>query len=91
MRVFKENVSQAELEITDLPTDLSLKTRMNDTDFMNVLLSKQYSVLKQLSLKVKDRSSLTEEYLNVCMRVASNKYVPNYNKLANEIQHQVSH
>jgi len=69
VRVFKENVSQAELEITDLPTDLSLKTRVNDTDFMNVLLFEQYPVLKQLSLKV-DRSSLNDKHLNDCIRVA---------------------
>jgi hypothetical protein len=31
--VFKENVSDLELEIINLQTDLSLKTRVNDTDF----------------------------------------------------------
>jgi len=83
--VFNENVRQAELKITDLPADSSLKTRVNDTDFMNVLLSEQYPILKQLSLKVKDRSSLTDKHLNDSMRIARAKYIPNYDKLAEEI------
>jgi hypothetical protein len=33
--VFKENVSELELEIMNLQTDLSLKTRVNDTNFWN--------------------------------------------------------
>ena len=84
MRVFKENVCQAEIKNSDLSTDL-LKTRVNNTDFMNVLLSEQYPILKQLSLKVNDRSSLTDKHLNDSMRVASAKYIPNYTKLAEEI------
>jgi hypothetical protein len=91
VRVFKENVSQAEFQITDFPSDLSLKTRVNNPEFMNILLSEQYPILKQLSLKVKDRSSLTDKHLNDCMRVAIAKYIPNYNKLAEEMQCQVSH
>jgi hypothetical protein len=82
--VLKENVSQAELKTTNLSTDL-LKTRVNNTDFMNVLLSEQYPILKQLSLKVNDRSSLSDKHLNDGMRVASAKYIPNYNKPAEEI------
>jgi hypothetical protein len=37
--VFKENMSEVELQIINLQTDLSLKTTMNDTDFWNLVLS----------------------------------------------------
>lgn len=37
--VFKENVSELELEIINLQTALSLQTTVNDTDFLNFVLS----------------------------------------------------
>jgi hypothetical protein len=49
--VFKENVSELELEIINLQTDL-LKTRVIDTDFQNLVLLSQCPVLKWVSLKV---------------------------------------
>jgi hypothetical protein len=48
--VFKENVS--ELEIFNLQTDLLLKTKVNDTNFWNLVPSAQCPILKQVSLKV---------------------------------------
>jgi hypothetical protein len=42
-------------------------------------------------LKSKYRSSVADKHLNDCMRVALTKYTPNYNKLAEEMQCQVSH
>jgi hypothetical protein len=112
--VFKENVSELKLEIINLQTYLSLKTRMNDRHKgLNLVPSAQCPVLKRVSLKVtacfgsaylsesgfsimkilksKYRSSITEKHLNDCMRVAITKYTPNYNKLADETQCQVSH
>jgi hypothetical protein len=41
--VVKENVSEVELEIINLQTDLLLKTTMNGTNFWNLVLS---SILK---------------------------------------------
>jgi hypothetical protein len=46
-----------------------------------------FSTVKML--KSKYRSSLTDKHLNDCMRVSITKYTPNYNKLAEEMQHQV--
>jgi hypothetical protein len=43
--LFKENVNELELEI-NLQTDLSLKTRVNDTDFWNLVPSAQCPILK---------------------------------------------
>jgi hypothetical protein len=111
--LFKENVSEPELEIINLQTDLSFKTRVNNTNFWNLVLSAQCPILKRVSLKVsacfsstylsksgfstmkipksKYRSSLSDKHLNDCMRVTVTKYTPNYNKLAEEMQCQVSH
>jgi hypothetical protein len=50
--VLKENVSKLEFEITDLQTDLSLKTRVNDTNFWSVATSEQYPILKMSVVKV---------------------------------------
>jgi hypothetical protein len=50
--VFKENVSELEPEIIDLQTDLSLKTRVDVTDFWNLVPSAQCPILKRVSLKV---------------------------------------
>jgi hypothetical protein len=50
--VFKENVSELEHEIINLHTGLSLKTRLNDTNFWNLVPSAQCPILKQMSLKV---------------------------------------
>jgi len=41
--------------------------------------------------KSKYISSLTDKHINDCVRVAITKYTPNYNKLAEEMQCQVSH
>jgi hypothetical protein len=41
-------------------------------------------------LKWKYRSSLSNKHLNDCITVAVNKYTPNYNKVAEELQCQVS-
>jgi len=49
--LFKENVNELELEI-NLQTDLSLKTRVNDTDFWNLVPSAQCPILELVSLKV---------------------------------------
>jgi len=46
--VFKENVSELELEIINLQTDLSLKTRLNDTNFWNLMPSTQCPILKRV-------------------------------------------
>jgi hypothetical protein len=110
--VFKENVSELKLENINLEADLSLKARVNDTNFWNLVPSAQCPFLKRVSLKVSAcfsstylsesgfstmkilksmyRSPLTDEHLNDCMRVALTKYTPNYNKLAEEMQCQVS-
>jgi hypothetical protein len=106
-------VSELELEIINLQTDLSLKTSLNDTNAWNLMLSTQCPILKRVSLKLnvcfgstylsgsrfstanilksKYRSSLTNKHLNDSMRVAFTKYTPNCNKLAEEMQCQVSH
>jgi hypothetical protein len=42
----KENVSELELEIINLQTDIPLKKRVNDTNFRNLVLSVQCSILK---------------------------------------------
>jgi hypothetical protein len=50
--MFKENVSGLQLEIIiNLQTDLSLKTRVNDTNFWNLVLAAQCPILKVVSLK----------------------------------------
>lgn len=45
--VFKENVNKVELDVINFHTDLSLKTRANNVDFWNMLMSAQYPILKQ--------------------------------------------
>jgi len=50
--VFKENVSELEFEIINLQTYLSLKTRVNDTNFWTLMPSAQCPILKRVSLKV---------------------------------------
>jgi hypothetical protein len=50
--VFKENVSELKLEIVNFQTDLSLKTRVNDKNFWNLVPSAQCPVLKLVALKV---------------------------------------
>jgi hypothetical protein len=42
-------------------------------------------------LKSKYRSSLSDKHLNDYVRVALTKYTTNYNKLAEEMQCQISH
>jgi hypothetical protein len=44
--VFKENISELELDIINLQTDLSLKTRVNDTNIWNLVPSAQCPILK---------------------------------------------
>lgn len=39
--VFKEIVNRVELDVINLHTDLSLKTRENNIDFWNLLISAQ--------------------------------------------------
>jgi len=50
--VFKENVNKVELDVTNFHTDLSLKTRANNIDFWNLLLSAQYHILKQVDCMI---------------------------------------
>jgi hypothetical protein len=50
--VFKENVSKLEHEIINLQIDLSLKTRVNDTNFWNLVPSAQCPIQKLVSLEV---------------------------------------
>lgn len=47
-----QNVSKLELEIIYLQTDLSLKTKVNDTDLRNMLPSEQLPNLTQMSLQL---------------------------------------
>jgi len=44
--VFKENMNKVELDVINFHTDLLLKTRANNIDFWNLLMSEQYSILK---------------------------------------------
>jgi hypothetical protein len=44
--VFKENISELELDIINLLTGLSLKTRVNDTNIWNLVPSAQCPILK---------------------------------------------
>jgi len=37
--VFQDNVNKVKLDVINLHTDLSLKTRTNDIDFWNLLMS----------------------------------------------------
>jgi hypothetical protein len=53
------------------------------------LSESSFSTMKKV--KSKYRSSVTEKHLNDCMRVAITKHAPNYNKLAEGMQCQVSH
>jgi hypothetical protein len=73
--VFKENVSELELEIINLQTDL-LKTRLNDTNFWNLVPSEQCPFLKRVSLKVNASFGFT--YLNESgfptMKILKSKY-----------------
>ena len=39
--VYKENVNKVELDVINLHTDLSLKTRENNIDFWNLVMSAQ--------------------------------------------------
>jgi hypothetical protein len=74
--VFKENLSELELEIINLQTDLSLKTIMNDTNFWNLVPSAQYPILKRVSLKVNayfDPTYLSESGLPT-MKILKSKY-----------------
>jgi hypothetical protein len=50
--VFKENVNKVELDVINFHTDLSLKTRANNTDFWNLLMSAQYPILKQVDCMI---------------------------------------
>jgi len=50
--VFKENVNKVELDVINFHTDLSLKTRANNIDFWNLLLSAQYLILKQVDCMI---------------------------------------
>jgi hypothetical protein len=50
--VFKENVSELEFDIINFQTNLSLKTRLNDTNFWNLVPSAQCPILKRVPLKV---------------------------------------
>jgi hypothetical protein len=45
-------VSELQLDIINLQTDLSLKTRVNDTNFWNLVPSAQCPIPKRVSLKV---------------------------------------
>jgi hypothetical protein len=50
--LFKQNASELEHEIINLKTDVSLKTRANDTNSWNLVPSAQYPVLKRVLLNV---------------------------------------
>lgn len=50
--VFKENVNKVELDVINFHTDLSLKTRSNNIDFWNFLMSAQYPILKQVDCMI---------------------------------------
>jgi hypothetical protein len=73
--VFKENVSELELEIINLQTDLSLKQQwMTQTSWISCCL--QSSILKQVSLKV--NACFSSAYLSESgfstMKVLKSKY-----------------
>lgn len=50
--VFKENMNKVELDVINFHTDLSLKTRANNIDFWNLLMSAQYPILKQVDCMI---------------------------------------
>jgi hypothetical protein len=50
--VFKENVNEVELDVINFHRDLSLKTRANNIDFWNLLMSAQYPILKQVDCMI---------------------------------------
>jgi len=70
-----------------IPNGVSLKL---DACFGSSYLRKmEFSTIK--TVKSKYRRSLTDKHINDCMRVTIAKYTPNYYKLVEEMQCQVSH
>jgi hypothetical protein len=50
--MIKEIVNKVELDVINLHTDLSLKTRENDIDFWNLLTSAQWLILEQVDCMI---------------------------------------